>query len=214
MAPPMVRSWQADFHTAARPFVGPSRLAPIIVRMGAPTVVASRAHVDVFELAGSGLLVVDGSAVILRANSAYCDLIGRPEHELIGQPFAHSFPKTAQPLARRALKIALSPGALPMPSYWTLARPDGRSVAVLLSVRSAGGEPPLAVVTVTDVTVLAATEARLTAVLEDQRLILEHAQVGIVFIRNGRIMRANSACARMFGQPERELIGQPALLLI
>jgi diguanylate cyclase (GGDEF)-like protein/PAS domain S-box-containing protein len=168
----------------------------------------------VFELAGAGMLVVDGSGTILRANSAYCELIGRREQELIRQPFVHAFPKAAQSLARRALKLALSPGALPMPSYWTLVRRDGRSVAVLLSVRTTDGERPLAIITVTDVSVLAATEARLTAVLDEQRLILEHAQVGIAFVRSGRIMRTNTTCARMFGYAERELAGQPAGVLV
>ena len=127
------------------------------------------------------MLVTDESGLILRANRAYRDLLGRREEELVGHPFIHAFPKASQPLARRALKAALEPDALPMPSYWTLVRRDGRSVAVLLTVRATGGERHLAVVTVTDVTALAAIEQRLTAVLDEQRLILDHAQVGILF---------------------------------
>jgi len=182
--------------------------------MGGPSLAASRPQVDVFELAGTGMLIVDEAGVILRANRAYCELVGHREEELIERPFVHAFPKASQPLARRALKAALAPDALPMPSYWTLARHDGRSVAILLSVRTTLGERPLAVITVTDVTALAATEARLNAVLDEQRLILEHAQVGIVFLRSGRIMRANAACAWMFGYAERELIGEPAAVLV
>ena len=174
----------------------------------------ARAEVDAFELAGTGMLVTDESGLILRANRAYRDLLGRREEELVGHPFIHAFPKASQPLARRALKAALEPDALPMPSYWTLVRRDGRSVAVLLTVRATGSEPSLAVVTVTDVTALAAIEQRLTAVLDEQRLILDHAQVGILFSRNGRVMRLNATCARMFGYPERDLVGRPTTALV
>jgi len=182
--------------------------------MGGDTPAAARPEVDAFELAGTGMLVTDESGLILRANRTYCDLVGRRERELVGQPFLHAFPKPAQPLVRRTLKAALGPGALPMPSHWSLLRRDGRSVAVLLTIRATGDARPLAVITVTDVTALSATEARLTAVLEEQRLILDHAQVGILFSRSGRVMRANAACALMFGYPESELIGLATTALV
>ncbi len=182
--------------------------------MKGETLAAARPDVDAFELAGTGMLVTDESGLILRANRAYCELLGRREDEIAGRPFFHAFPKPSQPLARRALKASLEPGALPMPSYWSLVRRDGRSVAVLLTVRAAGGERTLAVVTVTDVTAMSAIEQRLTAVLDEQRLILDHAQVGILFSRSGRVMRANAACARMFGYPDRELAGLPTTQLV
>jgi diguanylate cyclase (GGDEF)-like protein/PAS domain S-box-containing protein len=182
--------------------------------MGGDTPAAARPEVDAFELAGTGMLVTDASGLILRANRTYCDLVGRREPELVGQSFLHAFPKPSQPLLRRTLKAALRSDALPMPSHWTLLRRDGRSVAVLLSIRATGDDQPLAVITVTDVMALTATEARLTAVLEEQRLILDHAQVGILFSRSGRVMRANAECARMFGYPELELIGLPTTALV
>jgi diguanylate cyclase (GGDEF)-like protein/PAS domain S-box-containing protein len=173
----------------------------------------SRPTLDAFELAGTGIVVADPAGLILKANRAYCQLIDRSEEDLLGQPFVHAFPKASQSLARRALRASLAPDALPMPSYWTLVRGDGRSIAVLLTARMSSSDQPLAVITITDVTALIATEARLTAVLEEQRLILDHAQVGIVFSRSGRIMRANAACARMFGYDERDLNGRPVALL-
>jgi diguanylate cyclase (GGDEF)-like protein/PAS domain S-box-containing protein len=182
--------------------------------MKGETLAAARPEVDAFELAGTGMLVTDESGLILRANRAYCELLGRREDELAGHPFFHAFPKPAQALARRALKAALEPDALPMPSHWTLVRRDGRSVAVLLTARATGGEHTLAVITITDVTAMAAIEQRLTAVLDEQRLILDHAQVGILFSRSGRVMRVNAACARMFGYPERDLVGQPTTVLV
>ncbi len=188
--------------------------APIIPEMKGETLAAARPEVDAFELAGTGMLVTDESGLILRANRAYCELLGRREEELAGRPFFHAFPKPSQPLARRALRAALEPDALPMPSYWSLVRRDGRSVAVLLTVRATDGERTLAVVTVTDVTAIAAIEQRLTAVLDEQRLILDHAQVGILFSRSGRIMRANAACGRMFGYLDRELAGLPTTRLV
>ncbi|HLB15852.1 MAG TPA: PAS domain S-box protein, partial [Burkholderiales bacterium] len=182
--------------------------------MGGDTPAAARPEVDAFELAGTGMLVTDESGLILRANRTYCDLVGRREREVVGQPFLHAFPKPAQPLVRRSLKAALGPGALPLPSHAALVRRDGRSVAVLLTIRATGDARPLAVITVTDVTALSATEARLTAVLEEQRLILDHAQVGILFSRSGRVMRTNAACALMFGYPESELIGLATTALV
>jgi len=182
--------------------------------MGGDTLAAARPEVDAFELAGTGMLVTDESGLVLRANRAYAELVGRREPELIGEPFVHAFPKPSQPLVRRLLKTALAPGALPMPTHWSIVRSDGRSVAVLLTIRATGGDGPLAVITVTDVTALAATEARLTSVLEEQRLILDHAQVGILFSRSGRIMRLNAECAAMFGVSEPQLVGQPTTVLV
>jgi PAS domain S-box-containing protein len=135
--------------------------------MGGDHPAVTRPPVDAFELAGTGMAVIDAAGVVLRANPAYCELVGRSEAELVGQSLVFTFPKSSQALARRALRAAFAPGTLPMPSYWTLVRPDGRSVAALLTVRPAGADDSLAVVTVTDVTALAATEARLTAVLEE-----------------------------------------------
>src|SRR3990172_5121647 len=182
--------------------------------MGGDTPAAARPEVDAFELAGTGMLVTDESGLILRANRTYCDLVGRREREVVGQPFLHAFPKPAQPLVRRSLKAALGPGALPLPSHAALVRRDGRSGAVLLTIGATGDARPLAVITVTDVTALSATEARLTAVLEEQRLILDHAQVGILFSRSGRGMRTKAACALMFGYPESELIGLATTALV
>src|SRR3990172_202604 len=84
--------------------------------MGGDTPAAARPEVDAFELAGTGMLVTDESGLILRANRTYCDLVGRGEREVVGQPFLHAFPKPAQPLVPRSLKAALRPGALPPPS--------------------------------------------------------------------------------------------------
>jgi diguanylate cyclase (GGDEF)-like protein/PAS domain S-box-containing protein len=187
---------------------------PIIRGMGGDHPAVTRPPVDAFELAGTGMAVIDSAGVVLRVNAAYCELVGRSEAELVGQSLVLAFPKSLQPLARRALKAAFAPGTLPMPSYWTLVRPDGRSIAALLTVRPAGPDDSLAVVTVTDVTTLAATEARLTAVLEESRLLLEHAQVGVLFVRTGRIMRANATCGRLFGCGERELVGEPAAAVL
>lgn len=182
--------------------------------MGGDHPAVTRPPVDAFELAGTGMAVVDATGVVLRTNAAFCELVGRGEVELVGQSLAVAFPKDQQALARRALKASLAPATLPLPSYWTLARPDGRTVAALLTVRPAGVDDSLAVVTVTDVTALAATEARLSAVLEESRLILEHAQVGVAFVRRGRVMRANATCARLFGCGERELVGEIAAELL
>jgi diguanylate cyclase (GGDEF)-like protein/PAS domain S-box-containing protein len=182
--------------------------------MGGDHPAVTRPPVDAFELAGTGMAVIDATGVVLRANPAYCELVGRSESELVGQSLVVAFPKDQQTLARRALKAAFAPATLPMPSYWTLVRPDGRTIAALLTVRPAAPDDSLAVVTVSDVTALAATETRLSAVLEESHLILEHAQVGVVFVRRGRIMRANATCARMFGCSERELVGERAAALL
>ena len=45
--------------------------------MKGETLAAARPDVDAFELAGTGMLVTDESGLILRANRAYCDLLGR-----------------------------------------------------------------------------------------------------------------------------------------
>ena len=116
---------QADFHIAARERTERLESRCYDDFMGGDHPAAARPTVDAFELAGTGMVVVDATGVVLRANRAYCELTGRRESELIGQAFVHTFPKPAQSIARRTLRAALAPDALPMPSYWTLVRPTG-----------------------------------------------------------------------------------------
>ncbi|HKO89108.1 MAG TPA: EAL domain-containing protein [Burkholderiales bacterium] len=168
-----------------------------------------------FELAGAGLVVTDTAGLILRANQVYAQLLGTSIKELVGTAFTDAFPTHARALAQRALKGALVPDALPMPSQWSLERRSGGSVAVLLTIRPT--EMPSgrlgAVLTVIDISALNTTEARLFAALEEQRLILDNAQVGILFTRAQRVMRYNLAFATLFDCGDSTLVGQSWALL-
>jgi PAS domain S-box-containing protein len=54
---------------------------------------------------------------------------------------------------------------------------------------------------------LQGSEARLASMLAERELIIEHATTGIVFIKEGRIHRANRRFCEIFGLPPTEVIG-------
>jgi diguanylate cyclase (GGDEF)-like protein/PAS domain S-box-containing protein len=164
-----------------------------------------------FELAGTGLVVVDDAGIILRANLAFANLIGARRMDLPGSDFLGMFAPRSRELARRALKGALVADALPMPATWILQRRDGGELRVLLHITAT--EMPSgrlgAVLTIIDISVLTRTETRLVAVLEEQRLILDNAQVGIVFTRGLRILRYNAAFLHLCEGEEAALSERP-----
>ena len=86
--------------------------------------------------------------------------------------------------------------------------PDGATVWYALSVSraAAGGEPELVLV-LTDVSRLKAQQAELEALARERALMFNLSDVGLAYLRDGLIERANEALAALTGYAVGELLG-------
>ena len=86
--------------------------------------------------------------------------------------------------------------------------PDGATVWYALSVSraAAGGEPELVLV-LTDVSRLKAQQAELEALARERALMFNLSDVGLAYLRDGLIERANEAMAALTGYAVGELLG-------
>ncbi|NQV21537.1 MAG: PAS domain-containing protein, partial [Rhodospirillales bacterium] len=91
----------------------------------------------------------------------------------------------------------------PVSSEYRLVLPDG-SVRNVLGVgqiiKGKDGAPIRLNGTLQDITALRLTEASLRQITAEQRVILDHAQIGIAFIKDRRIVRSNDRLAIMLGR--------------
>ncbi len=86
--------------------------------------------------------------------------------------------------------------------------PEGATVWYALSVSraAAGGEPELVLV-LTDVSRLKAQQAELEALARERALMFNLSDVGLAYLRDGQIERANEALAALTGYAVGELLG-------
>ncbi len=172
-----------------------------------------RLLVDAFDLAGTGLAIVDATGTLLRVNRAFAAALGYLPEELAARPFTDFFVEAARPSARKVFEAALADGVA-APGHWTLRRSDGSAMEALISVQTLGADAgQCAICAVVDVSGVAGVEQRLSATLAEQKALLDNALVGILFTHAGTIVRLNARCAEMFGYRPEELIGRPASML-
>ncbi len=99
---------------------------------------------SVIRSSSSGILVLDREGLLHSANPAFATLVGKPEQELIGRPFAEILPDVN-------LESAPESGAeRTLEAYFTNANGDERNLRI--SVSAFQGEPSRKVVLVDDVT--------------------------------------------------------------
>ncbi len=180
----------------------------------------------IFAHAPIGMALLSPDQRILAVNRTLASFLGRPPERLVGEPltrFAH--PEDADPLAK-ALADRIGSERLSA----RFLRPDGETVlgdtrAVILPAQ--GGEPPLPLAMLEDITALEAARkaleqshqhletqvaertGELRASEERLRLILESSADGLIGIDlDGRITFANPAAETMLGWPEGDLLDQ------
>lgn len=91
----------------------------------------------------------------------------------------------------------------PVSSEYRLILPDGSARNVLgvgQIIKGKEGAPVRLTGTLQDITALRRTEASLRQITAEQRVILDHAQIGIAFIKNRRVVRSNDRLAIMLGR--------------
>jgi PAS domain S-box-containing protein len=167
----------------------------------------------IFNESPVGILQLDSSFRIRRANRAACALLGYREHDLLGRDpvrLMHPDDVVASLKQRERLMEYLPAGAalVSEPDRRLLDR-EGRTVWAKLGWRALGSGDTsrrylLVMENFTDQKLF---EGQLRSALREQQSLLETMSTGVVKTRDGQIVLANREFGRMFGYSDAEAIG-------
>lgn len=156
-----------------------------------------------FEQANDAILIMRG-ATVLDCNRRAETLYGLPREKLLGVTTMAVSPPT-QPDGRQSEEVIRemadqARSGHPVVFEWRNRQADGSplDVEISLSRIDYGGEECLQAM-IRDITERKQTDNRIRELLEQQRLIFDNAHVGILLLRNRRILKCNQRIADMFG---------------
>ena len=167
-----------------------------------------------FDQAAIGMAMVDFDGHFLRVNAALCDLVGRPEPDLLTRRWQDiSHPDDVGP-GERAVERTLAGTERSFRLAKRYVRGDGDLIWVLLSVsliHSTSGEPLCLFTQAVDVTEQRRAEegvARLASIVEssDDAILSK--------TLDGTILSWNQAAERMYGYTATEMVGQSMLKIV
>ena len=152
------------------------------------------------DLTGSYLLV--NRAFELAHGMAEREILGKRAADLLGP---------IDGAVSDAMDRQAGASTAPLAFTSTLPGPDGMRYfeVTKVGVRCAGGELAGIVGYGIDVSASKRRQDALDAALREQRLIFEHTSVGIAFVRDAVIIRANDALAHILGYASDELLNAP-----
>jgi two-component system, sensor histidine kinase and response regulator len=175
---------------------------------------AEREATEMFETAfsraptGVALLAMDG--VFLRVNATLCDMLGRPEHEIVGStslPFTHPDDLTLTTDAYEKLRTQGPPVA----TEKRYLRPDGHVVWASnsgVTIRSPDGGPKHIVGHFRDVTELKVAELERAEATQRFETAFADASIGMMIAGvDGRYLQVNDAFCAMLGRSPEALVG-------
>ncbi|HZC76787.1 MAG TPA: PAS domain-containing protein, partial [Ktedonobacterales bacterium] len=144
-------------------------------------------------------------------NPKFAELLGWQPDELIGQPgeVVYPSPESYEALGRIAVPV-LSAGKQLDPD-WEMRRKDGSTFLARIIAKAIGpSDAPRGTVWIVD----DVTEARrhgdeVARLLREQEAIFDTASVGIVFLRDRRVVRCNRRYEQMYGCAPGEMNGRP-----
>jgi PAS domain S-box-containing protein len=169
---------------------------------------------ETFEQAGIGIIHVGLDGGLLRANPAFCRLVGKAHDELLGLSIAELVLSVGADTGRSPLEALEAEGA----ARWDarIVRPGGETVwveAIATLVGTTGGTA-YALVLLLDVTRRRAAEVEARDKLSRLEAFYEEAFEGIGLTDRGRILDVNPRICEMFGYEPDELIGSSIARLV
>jgi len=180
---------------------------------------ALREQQSLLETMSTGVAKTQAGQIVL-ANREFCRMFGYSDAEAIGMSLWQlCLQRDGQVPEGVPALPAVRPG-LTTSAEVVLYDRDGRPRWCLVQARSlddaeAGGEPVEAIFTFQDVTELheqreaaASTAVELQSLLAESRLIFDTALVGLLFVRDGRLLRANAAMEDLLGCEPSTLVDQ------
>ncbi len=150
------------------------------------------------------------SGVLVRCNSGFEALLGFHAGKVAGSGLAELF--ASQPDAHRLvdeIEAALAADTVFEAELTLQPAPDAPLQWCALTVRRAGpgGDATEAIAVLSDITRLKSQQMELEALARDRELMFSLSEVGIAFIRDDHVQRANDAMCQLTGHPPEVMNG-------
>ncbi len=148
-------------------------------------------------------------------NPRFCELFGYAPDELVGKPGEIVYPSRESYAALGQIAIPLLNDGQRLDLEWQMRRKDGSAFLARLIAKALDTANPYqgTLWMVEDVTEKRRQADEIARLLREQEAVLGSAAVGIVFIKERRIVRCNRRYEEMFGYAPGELDGRPIALL-
>lgn len=175
---------------------------------------APTAHADglgaVFGAMPAGVMITDGSGRILRVSSAFCEIVGRTEGQLLGRTFRdHTHPDDLAAAEERLARLASGAG-IEYTRDERYVRADGTSAWVNVRVRRVADPEtgaPLLVAHVTEIAAHKRKQDELDEAEERFRSAFDNAPIGMALMApDGRWLKVNRAMCEITGYSETALL--------
>jgi diguanylate cyclase (GGDEF)-like protein/PAS domain S-box-containing protein len=148
-------------------------------------------------------------------NPKFAELFGWQAEELIGKPGEVVYPsqESYEALGRIAVPVLTAGRQLDL--QWEMRRKDGSTfLARMIAKAISSAEPRRGTVwIVDDITAEKRHADEVARLVREQVAIFETASIGMVFIREGKVVRCNSRFEQMYGYAAGELNGRAVLEL-
>lgn len=171
---------------------------------------AERKFRELFRRSVVGLFQAHPDGRVLEVNAALARLLGYASRDELLQKMAHIDDIDVAPDRRRHVLELIARNGQVADEEVRIRRNDGRLIWVALNVhavRDAQGRVLSLEGAVQDITARRDAERALLSSEERYRTLVEHAQIGVYVMRDGRYIYVNQRFAALTGYDERELIG-------
>jgi len=144
-------------------------------------------------------------------NPKFAEMFGWQPDELIGQPGEVVYPSQESYEALGRIAAPLLSAGKQVDLEWEVRRKDGSTFLARMIAKAISSADPRrgTVWIVEDVTAVKRHSDEVARLLREQEAIFETASIGIVFVRDRRVVRCNARFEQMYGYAPGELNGKP-----
>ena len=152
---------------------------------------------------------------VFLCNQKFAEMFGWGPDELIGQPGEVMYPSRESYNALGQIAVPILSAGRQLDLEWELRRKDGSTFLCRMIAKAldAGNTQRGTVWIVEDITDKRRHADEVARLLREQQAILGTASIGILFVRERRIVRCNRRYEEMYGYAPGELDGQPTTVL-
>jgi len=145
-------------------------------------------------------------------NPKFAELFGWRAEELIGQPGEVVYPSAESYEALGRIAVPVLTAGKQIDLDWEMRRKDGSTFLARMIAKSIGPSDARrgTVWIVDDVTAARRHGDEVSRLLREQEAIFDTASVGIVFMRDRRVVRCNRRYEQMYGYTSGEMNGKPS----
>ena len=169
----------------------------------------------ILESTSAGIAYIRGD-VLVRCNRRFEAMLGLPSVGIAGSGIAELFGSSPQGQRIAADTLQALTAGLIFETEFSMDSAAGSASGqplrwYALSVRRTGGvsQQIEAIAVLSDITRLKSQQVELEQLARDRELMFSLSEVGIAFVRDGVLQRANDALAQLAGYPAAELQGLP-----